>query len=45
VTLAAAKSMAYPKDKLNIYLLDDGGTDAKRNSQEPAYLGRRHPPP
>ncbi|WP_428427608.1 UDP-forming cellulose synthase catalytic subunit [Pararhizobium sp.] len=35
VTLAAAKSMAYPKDKLNIYLLDDGGTDAKRNHKNP----------
>lgn len=35
VTLAAAKSLAYPKDKLNIYLLDDGGTDAKRNHKNP----------
>lgn len=29
VTLAAAKAMDYPKDKLTVYLLDDGGTDEK----------------
>ena len=34
-TLAAAKSMVYPKDKLNIYLLDDGGTEAKRFHKDP----------
>ena len=34
-TLAAAKSMLYPREKLNIYLLDDGGTDAKRNHKDP----------
>lgn len=34
-TLAAAKSLIYPKDKLNIYLLDDGGTEAKRNHSDP----------
>ena len=34
-TLAAAKSMVYPKDKLTIYLLDDGGTDAKRSNRDP----------
>jgi cellulose synthase (UDP-forming) len=28
-TLLAASSIEYPKDKLNIYLLDDGGTTAK----------------
>jgi len=28
-TLLAASSMDYPKEKLNIYLLDDGGTVAK----------------
>jgi cellulose synthase (UDP-forming) len=32
-TLAAAKNIDYPRDKLNVYLLDDGGTDVKRNSQ------------
>jgi hypothetical protein len=34
-TLAAAKSLLYPKDKLNVYLLDDGGTEAKRNHKDP----------
>ena len=34
-TIAAAKSMVYPKNKLNIYLLDDGGTEAKRNHSDP----------
>jgi len=28
-TLLAALSLDYPKEKLNVYLLDDGGTDAK----------------
>ncbi|MBE7180488.1 MAG: cellulose synthase catalytic subunit (UDP-forming), partial [Terriglobus roseus] len=28
-TLAAAKRMAYPAGKLNVFLLDDGGTDQK----------------
>ena len=27
VTLAAARNLDYPTDKLNVYLLDDGGTD------------------
>ncbi|MGL4406651.1 MAG: glycosyltransferase, partial [Notoacmeibacter sp.] len=27
VTLAAARNIDYPTDKLNVYLLDDGGTD------------------
>ncbi|QKV20596.1 UDP-forming cellulose synthase catalytic subunit [Oricola thermophila] len=35
LTLAAAKAMVYPKDKLRIYLLDDGGTLEKRNSPDP----------
>jgi len=34
-TLAAAKSMIYPADKLAVYLLDDGGTEAKRNQADP----------
>jgi cellulose synthase (UDP-forming) len=34
-TLAAAKAMAYPKHLLNIYLLDDGGTEAKRTHKDP----------
>lgn len=33
-TLAAAKSMHYPADKLTIWLLDDGGTDQKINSPD-----------
>ncbi|PDT81435.1 UDP-forming cellulose synthase catalytic subunit [Sinorhizobium sp. BJ1] len=31
-TLAAAKGMDYPADKLTVWLLDDGGTSQKRNS-------------
>jgi cellulose synthase (UDP-forming) len=27
VTLAAARNLDYPSDKLNVYMLDDGGTD------------------
>ena len=32
-TLAAAKAMDYPPDKVTVWLLDDGSTDQKRNSQ------------
>ncbi|AJY44699.1 UDP-forming cellulose synthase catalytic subunit [Martelella endophytica] len=32
-TLAAAKAMDYPPEKLKVYLLDDGGTEQKRNSK------------
>lgn len=32
-TIAAAKSMDYPADKLNVWLLDDGGTDQKCNDK------------
>lgn len=35
-TMAAAMSMDYPKDKLNVWLLDDGGTDQKCNDKDPA---------
>jgi cellulose synthase (UDP-forming) len=35
-TLIGARSMHYPKDKLNVYLLDDGGTVTKRNQIDPA---------
>lgn len=44
-TLAAAKSMIYPRDKLTIWLLDDGGTDAKRMHKDPLVAlaaTRRH---
>lgn len=33
-TIAAAKNMDYPADKLTIWLLDDGGTVQKRNSKD-----------
>jgi cellulose synthase (UDP-forming) len=35
LTLAAAAAMDYPKDKLNVFLLDDGGTEAKRGHADP----------
>jgi cellulose synthase (UDP-forming) len=35
-TLAAAKAMNYPADKFTVWLLDDGGTDEKCNSTNPA---------
>ncbi|SOC34796.1 cellulose synthase (UDP-forming) [Rhizobium subbaraonis] len=31
-TLAAAKALDYPPDRLQVWLLDDGGTEQKRNS-------------
>ncbi|WP_051328889.1 UDP-forming cellulose synthase catalytic subunit [Geminicoccus roseus] len=34
-TLIAASRMRYPKEKLNVWLLDDGGTDQKQNDQDP----------
>ena len=34
-TIAAAKSMDYPADKLTVWLLDDGGTDQKCNETNP----------
>ncbi len=34
-TLAAAKRMTYPSDKLNVFLLDDGGTDEKVAADDP----------
>ena len=33
-TLAAAKAIDYPADKLTVFLLDDGGTEQKRNSDQ-----------
>ena len=35
-TLAAAKAMDYPADKMTVWLLDDGGTDEKCNSSNTA---------
>ncbi|MBF0680790.1 MAG: UDP-forming cellulose synthase catalytic subunit [Devosia sp.] len=34
-TLAAAKGMDYPVDRFKVWLLDDGATEAKRNSSDP----------
>ncbi len=34
-TLAAATTMDWPADRLRVYLLDDGGTDQKRNCDDP----------
>ncbi|NJR13633.1 MAG: glycosyltransferase [Phyllobacteriaceae bacterium] len=31
VTLAAARNLDYPTDKLNVFMLDDGGTDFRCN--------------
>ncbi|MBV9218427.1 MAG: UDP-forming cellulose synthase catalytic subunit, partial [Methylobacteriaceae bacterium] len=44
-TLAAAKGMDYPSDKFTVWLLDDGGTEQKRNSEkieEALAAQRRH---
>lgn len=35
VTLAAAKNIIYPRDKLRVVLCDDGGTDQRCNSSAP----------
>jgi cellulose synthase (UDP-forming) len=34
-TVCAAKSMDYPPEKLTVWLLDDGGSDQKRNDKNP----------
>ena len=34
-TLSASKQMDYPPDKLTVYLLDDGGTDQRAESDDP----------
>ncbi|HEY5995284.1 MAG TPA: UDP-forming cellulose synthase catalytic subunit [Gallionellaceae bacterium] len=34
ITATAAAQIAYPKEKLKIYILDDGGTHAKRSHPE-----------
>jgi len=47
LTLSSAKAMHYPKDKLNIVLLDDGGTGSEaqlsqsRGSPKPPQACRR----
>jgi len=35
VTLLSALEMDYPKDRLKVYLLDDGGTDQRCNAEDP----------
>ncbi|WP_420394138.1 UDP-forming cellulose synthase catalytic subunit [Acuticoccus sp.] len=35
-TLSAAKQLDYPSDRLAVYLLDDGGTDERREAADPA---------
>lgn len=39
-TIAAAKSMDYPADRLTVWLLDDGGTDQKCNGETPVAAER-----
>ncbi len=36
ITVSSCSQMDYPADKLNIYILDDGGTIQKRNSPDAA---------
>ncbi|TCR65621.1 UDP-forming cellulose synthase catalytic subunit [Bosea sp. BK604] len=40
VTLAAAKALDYPGDKLTVYLLDDGGTDEKIYAADPVAAAK-----
>lgn len=42
VTLLAATQVAYPREKLTVYLLDDGGTVEKRNDPDPETARRAH---
>jgi cellulose synthase (UDP-forming) len=35
ITVAAAAQIDYPSDKLNVYVLDDGGTKAKTTQSDP----------
>lgn len=35
-TVVAATQMRYPRDKLHVYVLDDGGTAQKLNDKDPA---------
>ncbi|MDQ0390677.1 UDP-forming cellulose synthase catalytic subunit [Labrys monachus] len=44
-TLAAARGIDYPADKINVFLLDDGSTDQKRSDERielAAEAERRH---
>ncbi|MCC5972736.1 MAG: UDP-forming cellulose synthase catalytic subunit [Rubellimicrobium sp.] len=40
VTLSAARSIIYPRDKLRVVLCDDGGTDQRCNSSDPDLAAR-----
>jgi len=40
VSLVAATAIDYSKEKLNVYLLDDGGTVAKRNDPDEVIAAR-----
>jgi cellulose synthase (UDP-forming) len=45
LTLSSAVALDYPAEKLRVFLLDDGGTDEKRNARDPlkaADARRRH---
>lgn len=37
VTLLSALDIDYPKHKINVYLLDDGGTDQRCKSEDPEF--------
>jgi cellulose synthase (UDP-forming) len=44
-TIAAAKAMDYPAERFNVWLLDDGGTEQKRNAEnivEAQEAAKRH---
>ncbi len=36
ITLTACIQLDYPRDKINVFVLDDGGTTEKRHSPDPA---------
>ncbi len=40
VTVLSALQMDYPKDRFNVYLLDDGGTDQRCNSSDPVLAAK-----
>jgi cellulose synthase (UDP-forming) len=43
LTVTAATQIEYPRDKVNIYILDDGGTIARRNRPETSSIAwERH---
>jgi len=39
-TAAACTQLIYPQEKLNIFILDDGGTNQKLNDSDPKKAGR-----